>query len=109
VINREVEADIFAQLGKGPLSSRNQLVGATPGMFAKLSGDKLKAFIHVRKYSTSVAHGKWPNKGKVGALEGTLISLAFSLRSAVCVLKAAAPAPTETMAAVVPPLVVSAF
>ena len=108
--NRQAEADLLVLLGKLPTSSRNQLASASPEMFGKLSGDKLKAFIHARKFLSSAAHGKWPNKGKVGAAEESLISMVHFLRSAALTLKAAAVTSggAAAAAASVPPLVVTA-
>jgi len=95
---------------KLPTSSRNQLASAIPEMFVTLSSGNLKAFIHVRKFPSSAAHGKWPKKGKIGLAEETLISIAYALRGAVYTLKSAAAvlANAAAAAAPVPPLVVTA-
>ena len=100
------------RLGKPPASSRNQLSLATPDMVAKLNGEMLKALCHCCMYPTSKATKKWPNKGKVGAADETLISLAHGLLGAHLVLKASTPVPARLAAAAAPtrvePLVVTA-
>lgn len=81
--NRDAEKTLFKAMGLQLNSRRRALENAKEEHFKKLSVSALRAFIHVRKWTTAKPDKdwKWPNKKVKNDGDMNLVDLAYKLRT----------------------------